>query len=420
MGAMALKAVQTVIPKDSFAMLTPVNPPASSKAVPTPFPPDGLADPPAGSAVTAPGKGGDAQSGHTSSFRRQDGGRGAGRLTAIDAARGVALFGMVMINVGVVRTDGWLNRIWTLPFGRASILFVVLAGLGMSLFFNARRDDQRRWPVLVWRAAIFVLGGLTLQLLTPAVSVILPTYGALFLGALLWRRLPDRWLLGLASLMLVVGPVLFQAHQNPVQHENRMPSLADSPGALVHALFLSGPYPLVVWVVPFLMGMWVGRQDLRDSRFQRLLMVGGALAAVLGFAAGQVASAVLGTRADTGWMRLLTGAAHGQMPLWLVSSVGSASLAIGALLRYWPRLRGPLLPVAHVGQLAFTLYVAHFFVIAAMGGRLESRPVGIAVTLGLLAVFTAAATVWVRRLGVGPLERVLRASWLAKISRGGA
>ena len=263
-------------------------------------------------------------------------------------------------------------------------------------------------------------GGLTLQLLTPAVSVILPTYGALFLAALVWRRLPDRWLLGLAGILLIVGPVLFQAHQNPVQHENRMPSLADSPGTLLHALVLSGPYPLFVWVVPFLMGMWIGRQELRDSRFQRRMMVGGGIAAVLGFSIGQVTSAVFGTQADSGWTRLLTGAAHGQMPLWLVSSIGSAVLAAGALLLFWPRISGWLLPLAHVGQLAFTLYVAHFFVIAAMGGRVDSRLVGIAVTLALLTVFTVAATLWVRRFGLGPLERLLRASWIANISRGGA
>jgi uncharacterized membrane protein YeiB len=345
---------------------------------------------------------------------------GAGRLQAIDAARGVALFGMVMINVGVVRTNGWLDRIWTVPFGCASILFVVLAGLGMSMFFDSRRDDARRWPVLGWRAATFVLGGLSLQLLTPAVSVILPTYGALFLLALLWRRLPDGLLVGLAGVMLVVGPVLFQAHQNPVQHENRMPSLSDSPGALLHSLLLSGPYPLVVWLVPFLVGMWVGRQNLRDGHVQRRMIVGGGMAAVLGFGAGQITTAFLGTEADTGWNRLLTGAAHGQMPLWLVSSVGSAAFVIGALLRYWPKITKWLLPLAYVGQLAFTLYVAHFLVIAAMGGRIDSRMLGIGATLGLLAVFTAAATLWVRRLGIGPLERFLRATWLANISRGAA
>lgn len=129
-----------------------------------------------------------------------------GRLEAIDAARGLALIGMMMINLGTVRSEGWFNKLWTLPFGRASILFVVLAGLGMSLFFASRRQHSRRWPVLIWRAVIFLFGGLALQVLTPAVSVILPTYGVLFIGALVWRRLSDRALGVFTLLMLVVGP----------------------------------------------------------------------------------------------------------------------------------------------------------------------------------------------------------------------
>lgn len=106
------------------------------------------------------------------------------------------------------------------------------------------------------------------------------------------------------------------------------------------------------------------------------------------------------------------------MPLWLVSSVGSAAFVIGAMLWLWPRIARWSQPLAHVGQLAFTLYVAHFLVIAAMGGRIESRLVGVPVTIGLVVVFTVAATVWVRTRGIGPLERVLRATWLAKLSGG--
>lgn len=346
--------------------------------------------------------------------------RGAGRLAAIDAARGLALFGMMMVNLGTVRTDGWFNRLWTVPFGRASILFVVLAGLGMSLFFTSKRRHVRRWQVVAWRAGIFAVGGLALQILTPAPSVILPTYGVLFVGALLWRRLPDMALAALALVMLFVGPVLVQAHQIPNQHRMRMPTLGDSPEVLLHALFLSGAYPLLVWVVPFLAGMWLGRQNLRDRNVQQRLIVVGGTAAVLAFSAAQGFAAALGAEADSGWTRLLTGAAHGQMPLWLVSSVGSATFIIGVLLWAWPRISGWALPLAHVGQLAFTLYVAHFLLIAAIGGRIESRLVGVPVTLGLIIVFTAAATLWVRRWGVGPLERVLRATWLADNPRGRA
>lgn len=342
------------------------------------------------------------------------------RLDAIDAARGIALAGMMMINIGTVRSDGWFNTLWTVPFGRASILFVVLAGVGMSLFFRSRRDAARRWPTLLWRATLFTVGGLALQILTPAVSVILPTYGVLFVLALLWRRLSDRGLAALALVMVVVGPVVVQAHQIPGEHKTRMPTLLDGPDVLWHTMVLSGSFPLLVWCVPFLAGMWLGRRDLRDALVHRRLVVWGGVAAVAAFVASQVSVLALGDDSNSGWNRLLTGAAHGQMPLWLVSSIGSAAFVIGAALLLWPRVAHRTLPLAHLGQLAFTLYVAHFLVIAAMGGRIESRAVGAPVTIGLIVVFLAVATLWVRRLGTGPLERLLRASWLDRYTRGAA
>lgn len=214
--------------------------------------------------------------------------------------------------------------------------------------------------------------------------------------------------------------MLVQAHQIPGEHKTRMPTLGEAPGDVIHSLFLSGAYPLFVWVVPFLGGMWLGRQDLRDRLVQRRLMLAGAATAVLAFVVSLVSTVLLGAEADFGWERLLTGAAHGQMPLWLLSSIGSAALIIGAALWFWPKIRNRTLPLAHVGQLAFTLYVTHFFVIAAMGGRIDSRLVGVPVTIGLVLAFTAAATLWVRHWGAGPLERVLRATWLTNTPRGEA
>ncbi len=342
------------------------------------------------------------------------------RLGAIDAARGVALVGMMMINILTVRADGWFNKLWTIPLGRASVLFVLLAGLGMTLFLRSRQGQRSRAVLLGWRAAIFFLGGLSLQILTPAVSVILPTYGVLFLGALLWHRLSTKVLGGVALTMLVLGPVIVQGHQNTGEHKSRMPSLLDSPGDVLHSLFLSGAYPILVWVVPFLVGMLLARQDLRSRELHLRLIRWGATAAVLAFVAGQITTAALGTELESGWPRLLTGTAHSQMPLWLISSVGSAVFVLGVLLWAWPRLHRAARPLADLGRLAFTFYVAHFLVIAALGGRIDVRVVGVPITVGLVLVFGIFATVWVRRLGIGPLERALRASWLDKIVKGAA
>lgn len=93
------------------------------------------------------------------------------------------------------------------------------------------------------------------------------------------------------------------------------------------------------------------------------MVIWGALAAVGGAVIAQTNYALLGERADSGPLRLLTGAAHGQMPLWLISSVGGAVLIIGASLRWQTgasRVRGL---IADTGRFAFTAYVLHVLVL---------------------------------------------------------
>ena len=60
-----------------------------------------------------------------------------------------------------------LVRLYALPRGRAAILFVVLAGMGVSLLVGGRSSGYRRfvWTRLAFRAAILLPAGLALQLL---------------------------------------------------------------------------------------------------------------------------------------------------------------------------------------------------------------------------------------------------------------
>lgn len=61
------------------------------------------------------------------------------RLHGLDLARGLAIIGMVIVNVGPTEVESLLQRIYLLPFGRASVLFVVIAGVGMGFLLRSRR-----------------------------------------------------------------------------------------------------------------------------------------------------------------------------------------------------------------------------------------------------------------------------------------
>ncbi|GAB3759128.1 heparan-alpha-glucosaminide N-acetyltransferase domain-containing protein [Yimella radicis] len=342
---------------------------------------------------------------------------GSGRLSGLDAARGFALIGMVIVNTGPVDAGGIIGRLYMAPYGRASILFVVLAGISMVLFFNSRRKDARRWPTLFWRAGLFLVGGLALQLLTDDVGVILPMYGALFVLALLLQFASTRTLLATAVGLAIVGPIIIVAHVVTAggRHMTAPAALTDGVSVIAHSLLLSGPYPLLSWTVPFVVGMWVARHNIRDRRVTGQMLLWGGAAAITGLTIATAARFVGGQTLDDGWGRLLTGAAHGQMPLWLLSSIGGAIFVIGFSLRYWGLIRPLGTTLAALGRLALTLYVAHILVIAVTGRATQLYP-GIRLAAALVVGLTVLALLWPRSWGLGPMERLIRGKWLRSIS----
>lgn len=338
------------------------------------------------------------------------------RLAGIDAARGLALVGMIVVNVGPVGSQSLLQRLYLLPYGRASVLFVVVAGIGMG-YLLSRRPERERWSTVTWRAALLFGGGVALQELTDQVNVILPTYAILFLLAPLLWRLPDRALLGVGVAIALAGPAVIVVHETiwPGPQPVAPVTLGTPPWEAAYSLLLTGRYPLLSWTVPFVAGLCVARLDLTDTAVLRRLAAGGAAVAASAVAIAQLAYLLIGPDADRGPWRLLTGAAHGQMPLWLASSIGGAVAIVAAcalLLRRFER--APVLGwLVACGRLSLTLYVLHFVVLAlikpAQGFSLGQ---GFLISSALVVALIVAAVLWARTGRTGPIEQLLRRSWL--------
>lgn len=339
------------------------------------------------------------------------------RLLGIDAARGLAIVGMIVVNVGPTNAETVLERLYLLPFGRASVLFVTIAGIGMGLFLG-RRQGAALWSPLAWRVLLLLAVGLVLQTLTSSVSVILTTYALLFLTSPLLQRLSRRALLSVAAVLLVAGPVWIVADDvtSPGTYAKQGVTLTTPPGETLHSLFLSGPYPLASWTVPFVVGLAVARLDLSRTRVQRRLAVWGAVAAVGAQLVATVSYDALGSRADTGWLRLLTGVAHGQMPLWLVSATGGAVLVVAVCVAVGQRTPALLRWPAVLGRYALTVYVAHVLVLAVVKppDGLPSFALGALISALMVTVFVVGAVLWDRTGRQGPLEWVLRHPWLRR------
>lgn len=136
------------------------------------------------------------------------------RIEGYDLARALAVIGMVFVNFKIVMgsSDGSANlkALISLMEGRASALFVVLAGVGLSLMAAGTRQFallQRVMPILQ-RGVLLLVTGLVLATVWPA--DILHFYGcyfilaAFFVGAragLLWLSAAMASLISLFMLL---------------------------------------------------------------------------------------------------------------------------------------------------------------------------------------------------------------------------
>jgi uncharacterized membrane protein YeiB len=336
------------------------------------------------------------------------------RLAGLDAARALAIVGMVVVNVGPRGEPGLAGFFYHLPVGRASVLFVVLAGIGMTfLTRSARRPGGSvPWRPVLWRALLLLVGGLALQLPDHDVSVILPAYGVLFLLSLPLLKAPTAVLGFLTVVLLALGPVCWLLLQIIAgrRFQFTAPDITDAPGTILTGILFTGAYPVVVWCVPFLLGMLLGRINLAEHRNQRHLLTWGAAAAIVGYGLSRALVQMFGQPADTvGWDRLLSAVGHSQMPLWLVSSIGSAVAIIGALLLAGRMVSRHLSVLVSAGRMALSIYVAHLLVLAAWirpepHTLVEGYIISIVLSLALLLL----AHLWSMGHRFGPLERLLR------------
>ncbi|GAA1746644.1 heparan-alpha-glucosaminide N-acetyltransferase domain-containing protein [Kocuria aegyptia] len=367
--------------------------------------------------------------------------RPARRLIGVDAARGLALFGMVAVHT----LPSWDERTgeahwsWTLFAGHSAALFATLAGVSLAFASGGRtprtgrRMTASRWS-LAGRAGVIALVGLLLGFLELPVSNILIYYGMLFLLAVPFLRLRTRSLLLCAALFALLAPFLMQWSVDVLpglEYEN--PSLVDlvlDPGTVLSQLLLTGVYPALPWMAFLLAGLAVGRTDLTSRRVQTLLATVGAAVALLVWSASALALQVLGgyeaIAEGTPWMEesqidevlvfggdptlptdtlwwLLISAPHSNTPFFLALNVGLALSVLGVCLLLERVAARMLAPIAAAGAMTFTLYTVHLLVL--WPGYFELAPA--VWTACQLVVFTLFALLWRRARGQGPLEQVV-------------
>lgn len=387
-----------------------------------------------------------------------------GRLRGIDAARGLALLGMMATHLlPTFESNPSLTPTWIgLTFsGRAAALFAVLAGVGLALATGKNRPLEgaelsaaRRGVGL--RALVIAAVGLTLGGLDVNVAIILVHYAVLFLCVLPFLGLGVKrlcawaagWILGSPVLAYLLRPWLL-APEPPLRlgHNPAWEDLG-TPSRLLADLFLTGYYPVLQWLSYLLVGLAIGRLVLTKALVPALLLVGGTVVAVAAKSLGVAAMEDWGGRAalekvlnspgyplgsvlqvnlaglpqEGSWWWLASAAPHSGTPLDLLHTSAVAAAVIGACLLLgrlaeWVDL-DLLLPLRGPGAMTLTLYTVHVWVVSSF--YLKPLPAGWTED-GMYFAHAAAAIavgiVFARMSWRGPLEWVGHTASL--VGRGG-
>lgn len=331
------------------------------------------------------------------------------RISGVDAARGLALLGMMTVHALPTITESGQEASWAglLFTGRPSALFAMLAGVGLSLLSGgagrghagAQLAGDRK--AIAMRAVIVVLIGLVVASLNSGVAIILVHYGLLFLLALPFLRLGAVPLFALAGAWVAAAPVAFWWLHNDLRGSWEgfpdtwrlwhSPGVADlfTPSLLGMDLALTGYYPLLLWPAYLFTGMAIGRLQLqRAPTALRLAVVGLGLAALsyavhlwmlwqsplvpelaarYGWSSPEMrAELMVGTFqvplvTEDLWFLLTT--PHQGSTMDLIHTIGTSMLVLGLCLLVAEKLRWLLAPLIGAGAMPLTLYVAHLVVL---------------------------------------------------------
>lgn len=351
------------------------------------------------------------------------------RLVGFDLARTVALFFMLIVNFRVIIGGygfGPPKLVWILEHlsGRAAVLFMVLAGVGISLMHaktgGAANPHALRRRLVQRSLFLFPAGYLLFNWWG---SDILHFYGMLLIFGAFLAVAPDRRLWTLIALMLPASVAALFLTQPEVFQGWVFPVLSGpvQPGALLDDLLVTGVYPLITWGAFLLFGIWLGRRDLSRPNVWQGLFIKAAAAFMLSGAAAMACERLFlaASLADEQevffyWFEM---DAFPNTPFFMVSATAGALMVILLCTRAanrfsrsrWPRI------LARPGRMTLTFYVLHLaFGLSLLDspGR-EPSALSPYMALGFAAGFflfaLAFANLWLRRHAHGPLEGCMRA-----------
>jgi uncharacterized protein len=352
------------------------------------------------------------------------------RIMGFDLARALAIFGMVIVNFKTAMNSATGNEflMWfsSLFEGRASSLFVILAGIGITFLTNRARQSGDRAIVnkcrssLIKRALLLITIGL---MYTPIWEAdILHFYGFYFLIAVTVFMASNRFLLLVSVVITLSFPTLMLFFDYD-QHWNwstlTYMNLWSFDGMVRHILF-NGFHPVFPWASFLIFGMWLGRLDLSQTATRNRLLTWSVITLITTEGVFYLVRLYIGDGAAFGVSQedivsLFSTTIIPPFPQYIISAGSSACIVLVGCLYFSDKFRESNINIwlCQTGQLSLTLYVAH--VILGMGvldgiNRLSNQTIESSLLSSLIfcTCGVAFSVFWLKYFKAGPLELIFR------------
>lgn len=301
------------------------------------------------------------------------------RIEGLDFARALAMLGMFIVNFGVIsgstaNGSQWLIQLQSLFEGRASALFVILAGIGTALMTRKAREAKdpiliRQSKLTLWKRALFLFVVGMLLYVVGWTGDILHYYGIyMFLAALLIATSKKTMLFAISTVLIVTQWLQFQFNYLDGWHPKYVlleyMDFWTAEGFMRNLLF-NGYHPVFPWISFFLIGMLVGSLDLTNRALRKKLVAAGILLVVI----TEIFSKVI-IHFSTKYFLDLDSALYlfdtGPIPpniMYVLSNSASAIVIIVGCMYFVETYKNKVIEaVIKTGQMSLTHYVGHVFI----------------------------------------------------------
>ena len=204
------------------------------------------------------------------------------RIIGFDIARAYAIFGMYIVNFNfcfgnVYPTEDVMSRFLSLFTGNSTSIFIILAGMGVSLMTNKpdiSKEEKTKYKSIILKRSwfLFFTG---LLLFTWWSGDILHFYGGYMHIAALILFVPKRYYLWIASIVIIVYHFLLWFIPVDTSWDFLAFKYTDfwTPIGFLRNTLYNGWNSMFPWFSFFVTGMWLGKLEWHNKLIRRNMFI---------------------------------------------------------------------------------------------------------------------------------------------------